>query len=495
MAGPTSSSETSAPNFVGELNDTGQVTAPTIVWFRRDLRVADQPALSKAVNEANATDGSVLPVFILDPKLGSTSGPNRLAFLYDALRSLRNDGVPLVIRLGDPLKEIPALAAEFKATRVHVSADFGPYGRIRDDQVAAALKKQQRELVVTGSSYVIDPGTVRKGDGTPFKVFTPFKRVWELEARNAAPGKAIDPHLAPWWRDVVTEEIPQRPSKATGLLPEATEAAAHERLKTFLKHNLADYDAMRNDPGADATSRLSADLKYGLLHPRQILPSLRQPGTGPDVFRTELCWREFYADVLWHQPHTARHALVTAMEGMRVDTGPTADERFDAWCLGRTGFPFIDAGMRQLLAEGWMHNRVRMAVASFLVKDLHLDWRRGASWFMRHLVDGDLASNQHGWQWTAGTGTDASPYFRVFNPISQGKKFDPHGVYVRRYVPELASLADKFIHEPWLAPSAEPTSLFDDAGAPTASSYPAPIVDHAAERIESLARYAEVRGR
>ncbi len=471
------------------------MTAPTIVWFRRDLRIADQPALAAAVAEANATDGSVLPVFVLDPRLGSTSGANRLAFLYDALRSLQADGVPLVIRLGDPVKEIAALATEYGVTGVHASADFGPYGRVRDGDVSKSLRLAGAELHLTGSPYVIDPGTVRKGDGTPFKVFTPFKRVWEVEARQAAPGLRVDPHVVPWWRDVVSEEIPLRPSSATDRLPEATEAAAQARLAYFLAENLDAYDANRNDPGADATSRLSADLKYGLLHPRQIMPRLRRPGAGPDLFRSELCWREFYADVLWHRPETARHALVTAMEDMRVDAGPTADERFDAWCLGRTGFPFIDAGMRQLLVEGWMHNRVRMAVASFLVKDLHLDWRRGAAWFMRHLVDGDLASNQHGWQWTAGTGTDASPYFRVFNPISQGKKFDPRGVYVRRYVPELAGLADTFIHEPWLVPAAEPTSLFDDVGAPTMSSYPGPIVDHAAERVESLARYAEVRGR
>ena len=471
------------------------MSPPTLFWFRRDLRVDDHPALRAAVVAAARDDGSVLPVFVLDPRLGSTSGANRLAFLYGALRSLRDDGVPLVIRLGDPVREISSLASETGAVAVHATADFGPYGRQRDAAVASALRAGGAHLVLTGSPYVIDPGTVRKGDGTPFKVFTPFKRVWEDEARHGAPGLRIDPHRVSWWRDVVSEEIPPTPDRASDRLPPATEAAAHQRLARFIEINLDAYDELRNNPGADATSRLSADLKYGLLHPRQILPSLRHAGPGPDVFRSELCWREFYADVLWHRPETARHALVTAMEDMRVDEGSLADERFDAWCLGRTGFPFIDAGMRQLTAEGWMHNRVRMAVASFLVKDLHLDWRRGAAWFMHHLVDGDLASNQHGWQWTAGTGTDASPYFRVFNPITQGKKFDPDGAYVRRYVPELASLADKVIHEPWLATSSTPSSLFDDGGAPTAASYPAPIVDHAAERVESLARYAAVRGR
>jgi deoxyribodipyrimidine photo-lyase len=469
--------------------------APTnivLFWFRRDLRLADNPALEAAIAMATATGGSVLPVFILDPRLGSTSGANRLAFLYGALRSLRSAGMPLTLRLGDPVRELPLLAEEFGSTQVFAAADYGPYGRERDTKVLRALDKQGGSLRLVESPYVVPPGTVRKGDDTPYKVFTPFKRVWEVSARNASPTETIDVHRAPWWRDVASETVPLDPSGASSSLPEASEAAAHLRLTHFLKHHLADYDEMRNIPGADATSRLSADLKYGLLHPRQILPHLRHPGVGPDVFRSELCWREFYADVMWHRPDSARHSLNVSMKAMRTDEGPLADERFDAWALGRTGYPFIDAGMRQLLAEGWMHNRVRMAVASFLVKDLHIDWQRGAAWFMKHLVDGDLASNQHGWQWTAGTGTDASPYYRVFNPVSQGKKFDAKGDYVRKYVPELRSLSDREIHEPWLA-ERQPQNLFDDSGAPTLSSYPAPIVDHAVERIEALDRLKELK--
>lgn len=463
-----------------------------MLWFRRDLRVADHPALAAAVRTAHETEGSVLPVFVFDPKLGGPSGPNRLAFLYDALRSLQASGIPLIIRLGDPRHEIPALAAELGIQTVFASGDFGPYGRRRDAEVATALTAEGRMLNLVDAPYVIPPGTVRKGDGTPFKVFTPFKRVWEVMARDIGPSSGVDPHLVPWWRDTVSELIPGRPAAASDQLPLASESAAHDRMRHFLAHHLEHYDALRNDPGANATSRLSVYFKFGLLHPRQLLPHLRHPGSGPDVFRSELCWREFYADVLWHQPHTARHALVGSMEHIEVDEGAGADDRFEAWCLGRTGFPFIDAGMRQLANEGWMHNRVRMAVASFLVKDLHLDWRRGAAWFMHQLVDGDLASNQHGWQWTAGTGTDASPYFRVFNPISQGKKFDPQGVYVRRYVPELAQLADRVIHEPWLAPVSQ-SDLFDSVGRPTVQTYPDPIVDHATERVESLRRYAAVR--
>ncbi len=462
------------------------------MWFRRDLRLGDHPALGAALERARRTEGSLLALFVLDPRLGAVSGANRLAFLYRALRSLQIDGVPLVVRLGEPERELPALAAELGASHVYATADFGVFGRERDRRVGEALRRLGVALETVESNYVIPPGVVRKGDDTPFKVFTPFRRVWETLTEGIRPAGRIDPHLVPWWRDVVTEEIPADPRSASASLPEASEAAAQERLRRFLAGPVDGYADTRNTPGADATSRLSADLKYGLLHPRQILPSLRGRGAGADVFRSELCWREFYADVLWHRPDTARRSLVTSMEDIRVDEGPLADERFDAWRLGRTGYPFIDAGMRQLLKEGWMHNRVRMATASFLVKDLHLDWRRGARWFMEQLVDGDLASNQHGWQWTAGTGTDASPYYRVFNPVLQGRKFDPDGDYVRRYVPELRALANRYIHEPWLAPTAE-GALFDSAVADTPAGYPAPIVDHASERVEALARYAEIR--
>ena len=201
------------------------------------------------------------------------------------------------------------------------------------------------------------------------------------------------------------------------------------------------------------------------------------------TFASELCRRDFYADVLFHRPESARRNYATAMDGLEWDTGPRADERFEAWCQGRTGYPIVDAGMRQLLAEGWVHNRVRMIVASFLVKDLHIDWRRGAAWFLHHLVDGDLASNQHGWQWTAGTGTDAAPFFRVFNPTAQGQRFDPEGDYVRRYVPELRGVAGGAVHQPRKLPADD---LFSASPAP---DYPAPIVDHRVEREEALARY------
>ena len=267
-------------------------------------------------------------------------------------------------------------------------------------------------------------------------------------------------------------------------LPDPGEAAAARRLSRFLAGPVERYDADRDRPDHEGTSRLSPYLRFGCVHPRQVLARIDPASADHRRFESELCWREFYADVLFHRPDSARSAYRPGWADFPVDQGEQADERFAAWTSGLTGYPIVDAGMRQLAGEGWMHNRLRMITASFLVKDLHLDWVRGARWFMRCLVDGDLASNQHGWQWVAGTGTDAAPYFRVFNPVAQGLRFDPGGVYLRRWVPELAGLPDESVHQPWEVVG----SLFG------AADYPAPIVDHAEERREALARYRAVRG-
>jgi deoxyribodipyrimidine photo-lyase len=448
----------------------------SIVWFRRDLRLSDHPALIEAVRAARR-GGAVIPVFCIDERLWGASGDNRRAFLVGCLRALDRDvGGHLVVRHGDPVRTVPALAEEVDAAEVFVSADFAPYGAARDRAVERALAGTGRSLRRVGSPYAVEPGLVRSGAGAPYKVFTPFSKGW---AAHGWPRPSRAPAAVPWAAGVPTDGVPTAPVTRASL-PEPGEEAAKRAARRFWDTDLAAYHERRDDPGADATSRLSPYLKWGCIHPRQLLHKLgRTPGER--TFRNELAWREFYADVLHHRPETAREAFNGRMARMEVDgrgTGP----RFDAWRDGRTGYPIVDAGMRQLASEGWMHNRVRMLVASFLVKDLHLDWVRGARHFMRHLVDGDVASNQHGWQWVAGTGTDAAPYFRIFNPVTQGERFDPGGTYVRRWVPELAEVSDRYVHHPW----------DDPAGTP--DGYPAPIVDHAEERHEALRRYDAVRG-
>jgi deoxyribodipyrimidine photo-lyase len=275
--------------------------------------------------------------------------------------------------------------------------------------------------------------------------------------------------------------VPDAPDLGTTAILPPGEQAARERLEHFLEDGARAYAGRRNQPAADGTSRLSPYLRWGCLHPRTVLAGLGR-GRGPDAFRAELAWRDFYGTILAARPASARRALRPAMEALPVDTGRQADERFAAWAEGRTGYPIVDAGMRQLRGQAWMHNRVRMIVASFLVKDLHLDWRRGARFFMERLQDGDLASNNHGWQWVAGSGTDPAPFVRVFNPVTQGERFDPEGHDVRRWVRELAEVAAAHVHHPWTL-----------AGGPPAG-YPGPIVDHAVERREALARYEALQG-
>ncbi|MEW6152900.1 MAG: deoxyribodipyrimidine photo-lyase [Actinomycetota bacterium] len=442
-----------------------------VLWFRRDLRLADHPALAEA---GASRPGGVVGLFVVDDRLWGPSGDNRRAWLARTLAALDEQaGGRLVVRHGRPEQVVPALVREVEAEAVYVSADFGPYGRGRDGAVAEALGPVP--LVGSGSPYAVDPGEVRAARGEPYRVFTPFHRGW------TAHGWGVPVEVPPvtWVGGVASAGRPGAPD-VKAALPPAGEAAAHRRLDAFMA-DVDRYGTLRDRPDLDRTSRLSPYLRWGTLHPRQVLAQLGE-GPGAAKFRAELAWREFYADVLWHRPESARRALQPAMAAMEVDTGPEADRRFEAWATGQTGYPYIDAGMRQLLGEGWVHNRVRMAVASFLVKDLHLDWRRGARWFMRHLVDGDLASNQHGWQWVAGTGTDPAPYFRVFNPVTQGQRHDPHGDYVRRWVPELAGVAGAAVHEPWKL-----GGLLAPAG------YPPPIIDHGQERADALARYQAAR--
>ena len=427
---------------------------PTLLWFRRDLRLHDLPPLLEA-----AADGEVLACYVLDPRLKASSGPRRLQYLYDALRDLRQrlDGRLLVTR-GRPETRIPLLVKEIGATSVHVSGDYSPYGRRRDDAVREALGDVPLEEA--GSPYLVSPGRVVKGDGTPYKVFTPFYNAWRRHGWRPPAKSGVD--CARWIDPADVAGGVDIPDAGVRLDVPAGETAARKQWAKYVDSTVDDYADVRDRPDLDATSRMSAHLKFGTIHPRTMVADLGR-GKGAQAYLRELAFRDFYAAVLCEWPESAWWNWNKAFDEIEVDDDRDAKRRFEAWKAGRTGFPIVDAGMRQLAATGFMHNRVRMIVASFLVKDLHLPWQWGARWFLEQLVDGDMASNQHGWQWAAGCGTDAAPYFRVFNPTTQGEKFDPDGAYVRRWVPEV-----------------------DD------DDYPDPIVDHARERKEALRRYGQI---
>jgi deoxyribodipyrimidine photo-lyase len=443
----------------------------SLLWFRRDLRLHDLPPLLKAV----ANTDEVLACFVLDPRLEASSGKRRMQYLCDSLRQLREDldGRLLVTR-GRPDERIPAIVKEIDAQSVHVSEDFAPFGRRRDEKVRSALGDVP--LVATGSPYLVSPDRVTKNDGTPYKVFTSYFHQWR-EQQWPEPAKTA-PELAQWIDPAklgARAKPVEIPDPGAELDLAAGESAARKQWKAFVTKGLDRYDEERNRPDRVATSRMSAHLKFGTIHPRTMLPDLDLRRAGPRAYLRELAFRDFYADVLHHWPHSTWWNWNRNFDGIETDSGTAAERRFEAWKAGKTGFPIVDAGMRQLSETGYMHNRVRMVVASFLVKDLHLPWQWGARWFLDQLVDGDMANNQHGWQWTAGCGTDAAPYFRVFNPTTQAEKFDPTGQYIRRWVPELADVDDVR-----LTKGKRP------------DGYPEPIVDHGAERSEALRRYQEI---
>ena len=441
----------------------------SIFWFRRDLRLNDNPALLAAIAESD----EIIPVFFLDPRQIKKLGDKGKAYLAQSLQlldqSLDNN---LHVIAGDPLTVLKDLIKKHSATSVHISASYEPIDSKEDLKIESAGVK----LIRTGSPYAVAPGRVRKpSDDTPYRVYTPFYKAWSLHGWRKPADKpksinAIKPssnaRAFPDWKV---------PNGVT--ITPAGEAAALERFKYFQKNGLNDYDQARNLAGIDGTSKMSAHLTWGEIHPRTLLAPLGE-SKAHDVFRKEIAWREFYADVLFHNPHTETGYYAPQFASMRYDK---PGETFKAWCEGKTGYPFVDAAMRQLLTEGWMHNRTRMVVASFLVKDLHLEWQLGERFFREHLVDYDVASNAHGWQWTAGCGTDASPYYRIFNPIEQGKRFDENGDYVRKYVPELAHIKGIEVQEPW------------EAADGYSKGYVKQIVDHKAERSESLARLEEIK--
>jgi deoxyribodipyrimidine photo-lyase len=447
------------------------MTSPkrSIIWFRRDLRIGDHPALNAAIESSD----EVVPLFILDRSQIDDAGAKLLAYMGQSLRALDQSlGGRLHIIEGDQVEVLTELMQMYGATEVHISDEYERYGAARDARVEAAGIK----LIRTGSPYAVAPGRVRKpSDDTPYRVYTPFYRAWCVHGWRApakTPKEIKAPNPPDQYRAFPDFSMPDGVTVIA-----AGEAAALARFKEFSKKALDSYDEARNFAGIDGTSKMSTYLKFGEIHPRTLLAGLGE-SKAHDTFRKEIAWREFYADVLFNNPHTDTDYYAPQFKAMRYDK---PGKQFQAWCEGKTGYPFVDAAMRQLQQEGWMHNRTRMVVASFLVKDLHLEWQLGERFFAEHLVDYDVASNAHGWQWTAGTGTDASPYYRVFNPIEQGRRFDENGDYIRKYVPELAHLSAAEIHEPW---------LYLDG---YSHGYPERIVDHALERLESLARLQEIK--
>ena len=441
----------------------------SIIWFRRDLRINDHPALLAAIESSE----QIIPLFILDKKQIDEAGAKLSAYMSQSLRKLDESlGNKLHIIEGDQVEVLTTLIKKYGVEQVHISDEYERYGAARDARVEAA----GITLIRTGSPYAVTPGRVVKpSDGTPYKVYTPFYKAWCIHGWRApavTPKKFNCVEPTSEYRAFPDFVMPDGVS-----VIEAGEEAALKRFKAFTKSGLDSYDENRNFAAIDGTSKMSTYLKFGEIHPRTLLQGLGE-SKAHDTFRKEIAWREFYADVLFNNPMTDVQYYSEKFAQMRYDK-PGA--QFEAWCEGKTGYPFVDAAMRQLVLEGWMHNRTRMVVASFLVKDLHLEWQLGERFFADHLVDYDVASNAHGWQWTAGSGTDASPYYRVFNPIEQGRRFDENGDYIRRYVPELAHLSASEIHEPW---------LFLDG---YSKGYSERIVDHAVERLESLARLQEIK--
>jgi deoxyribodipyrimidine photo-lyase len=457
-----------------------------IWWIRRDLRVSDNQALSAALDQADV----VIPLFILDPHLLSSPsvGQPRLAFLFDGLRALnyelRKRGSALVIRRGDPLVVLHDLSSEIRPQQIVAEADLSPYARRRDERVMAELP-----LHLTHGLTVHSPEELVKSGGAPYTIFTPFRRKWQSLPIGQKPLPA--PEYLPASPVIPTLGLPASPAQPADSSFVAGEAQAQKQLYTFIETRLNHYAKDRDRLDLESTSRLSPYLRFGMLSARQVNWAVHkayleaQGATeqlGAEAWLNELIWREFFIAVLYHFPFIRQKAFRQEMRGIQwvKDASGLAD-----WQEGHTGYPIVDAAMRQLNATGWMSNRARMISASFLTKDLLVDWRKGERYFMQHLVDGDPSANNGGWQWVAGTGTDAAPYFRVFNPVLQGIKFDPSGNFIRHWLPELRTVPNQFIHRPWSMPKI----VQDKVGCMIGKDYPAPIIDHVFARRRALEVY------
>ena len=464
----------------------------TVLWFRRDLRMADNPALAAAAEAAE-----VVPAFVFERGLwaGRHASPNRNAYLLASLRALDEElrvaGSRLHFRSGDPAVQIKRLARECGAETVHVNRDHTAHARSRDRRVAEALAADGLELVGHAGITCAEIASIETKSGGPFRVFTPFSRAWAGAPRRELakrPRKLRSPAGTEGGRiksesDLGVDARAKRIAAAAGPGEEAS-----RRLMRAAVEDADDYLDVRDLPGLDATTHLSPALHFGTISPRECEALLLERGTkGALGLRRQLGWRDFWLNVIRNFPENRTQEHDPRFRGMDWEDDA---ESLAAWEEGRTGVPWIDAGMRQLLEQGWMHNRVRMVVASYLTKNLLIDWRRGEAHFMKHLLDGDESQNNANWQWAASVGADPQPYFRVFNPVRQQERFGADGVYVRRWVPELARLPDQHLAEPWLAPA----DVQEDAGCVIGSDYPEPLVDLGDSRREAIAHFQRARG-
>jgi len=467
-----------------------------LVWFRRDLRLFDHAALHHALRAA----GKVYCCFVFDTAIlsGLPRRDRRVTFIYDCLQELiaelHDSGGHLIVRHGDAREVLPALAAELGVEAVFCNDDYEPAAIARDRAVAAALARDGRELRSFKDQVIFERDDVLSQGGTPFSVFTPYKNAW-LKKLDAHPDA-----LAPWGAaggHGAGRFAAGAPGARAGALPpleslgfERTEMdipagmSGGARLFEDFLTRIAAYGTARDYPAVDGCSRLSVHLRFGTVSIRHLVRTVRelsmrgQTGDGGAVWLSELIWREFYKMILYFHQHVEDSAFKPAYDAIEWESGEDADDAFAAWCEGRTGYPLVDAAMKQLNTTGYMHNRLRMVTASFLVKDLGIDWRRGEAYFAEKLNDFDLSSNNGGWQWAASSGCDAQPYFRIFNPVTQSEKFDPDGDFIRHYLPQLEGLSRKEIHAPWGIRGLD---------------YPAPIVQHDAARKQTLARYEVVK--
>ncbi|MCB9949731.1 MAG: deoxyribodipyrimidine photo-lyase [Planctomycetaceae bacterium] len=471
----------------------------SVVWFRRDLRVGDNPALQAAVERG----GPVIPLFIWSDEEEAEwpTGSCSKWWLHHSLSRLQETcaelGSPLVVREGASESVLDEVLKETGADAIFWNRRYESVIRKRDEQIKSNLASRGLTVASFNGSLLVEPWEVLTKQGTPYQVFTPFWRACQESRQQVAP--------LPAPTRLTASELPLRSESIDSLsfLPRIPwdaefpkhwtpgEAGARAAMDGFLTRAVKDYSQGRNIPSQKATSRLSPHLHFGEISPRQIEEELKQRGLsasqeGVKTFVSELGWREFAHSIMFHFPHTENEALRDSFHSFPwVENA----EHLERWQRGQTGYPIVDAGMRELWTTGWMHNRVRMIVGSFLTKDLLIDWKEGARWFWDTLVDADLANNQLGWQWVSGCGADAAPYFRVFNPITQGTKFDPDGTYVRRWCPELADLPNKWIHAPWTAPD----KVLRQANVELGGNYPEPIVDHAEARKAALNAFASIK--